>query len=292
MYHCFRSGLDSQLLDREPFQFDHRLGAHPALSLENLGRVLPALPSQQVFYSKSTRDTSADLDRLHQDHKNGLSIEDTIENIRTSDSYIMVRSPETDPSFASLHQELLQDVGKLIRARGAGKEARESMLYLFIASPDSVTPFHIDRYSTILMQFRGSKTVTVYPAWDDRVAAPQECEDYVAYAAQHGPRRRSGAEAHGRAFSFAPGQSLHIPFAAGHHVQNGSHDVSISMSIIFKSTETERMRKAIMFNRRARQAFSSLGYQPGVVGQKPWRDAIKAAVHSGVHHAAKLLRPR
>lgn len=87
----------------------------------------------------------------------------------------MVRSPETDPSFASLHRELLNDVGKMIRAHGAGKDVCESMLYLFIASPDIVTPFHIDRYSTVLMQFRGIKTVTV---------------------------------------------SLHIPFAAGHHVQN------------------------------------------------------------------------
>jgi hypothetical protein len=292
MYHCFSPGLSTQLLDREPFQFDHRLAGHPALSLENLGRVLPALPPHQVFYSKSTRDTSADLDRLHEDRKNGLSIEETIENIRTSDSYVMVRSPETDPSFSSLYQDLLKDVAKLIQARGAGNEARESMLYLFIASPDSVTPFHIDRYSTILMQFRGSKSITVYPPWDERVAASHECEDYVAYAAQHGPRRIAGAEAHGKTFDFVPGQSLHIPFAAGHHVQNGSDDVSISMSIIFKSAETERMRKAIMFNRRARQVFSGLGFRPAVVGQTPWKDAMKAAVHSGAHHATKLFRRR
>ena len=292
MAHCFSPDLDANLLDREPFKFGHRLLGHPALSLETLGRVLPALPAHQVFYSKSTQDTEADLDRLHEDKRNGLSIEETIQNIQSTDSYIMVRSPETDPSFASLHSELLDDVGKIIQARGAGKNAVESMLYLFIASPSSVTPFHIDRYSTMLMQFRGSKNVTIYPAWDKRVADPRECEDYLTYAAHRGPVRLAGAEAFGKSFSFSPGQSIHIPFAAGHHVQNGADDVSISMSIIFKTAATERMRKAIMFNRKARHAFRRFGLQPDAVGQQPWKDAIKGAVYSGAHRAKQLIGPR
>lgn len=286
---CFNPDLDARLLDRQPFKFSHNLMGHPALSLENLGRVLPALSTDLVFYSKSTRDTGADLDRLHEEKRNGLSIEETIENIRTSDSYIMVRSPETDPSFASLHKELLDEVGKLIQERGSGNEARESMLYLFIASPNSVTPFHIDRYSTILMQFRGSKTVTIYPAWDERVTDQRECEDYVAYAAKRGPRLKTEGEECGTSFSFSPGQALHIPFVAGHHVQNGADDVSISMSIIFKTDETERMRRAILFNRKARKAFSGLGFQPAVVGQNPLKDAMKAVVQSNADRVAKLL---
>jgi hypothetical protein len=291
-YHCFSPDCNPRSLDREPFKFNHSLLGHPALSLENLGRVLPALPAKQVFYSRSTRDTGDDLDRLHQDKPNGLSIEETIENIRTSDSYIMVRSPETDPSFASLHKELLSDVEQMIRASGTGRDALESMLYLFIASPDSVTPFHIDRYSTVLMQFRGSKTMTIYPAWDDRVADPRECEDYVAYSAQRGPARKAQADVHCTAFSFSPGESLHIPFAAGHHVKNGSEDVSISMSIIFTTAETERLRKAILFNRRARQTLSRFGFQPSTVGQAPWKDSVKAAVQSGAHRAARLFGAR
>lgn len=289
MAQCFEPGFDARLLDREPFKLQHRLMGHPALELTNLGRVLPALPADQVFYSKSTRDTGEDLDRLHEQRRNGLSIEETIENIRTSDSYIMVRSPESDPSFASLHRDLLADVEEIIRARGAGMEALESMLYLFIASPNSVTPFHIDRYSTLLLQFRGSKTVTIYPAWDERVADQDACEDYVAYAAHRGPRRHDGGESFGKAFEFSPGESLHIPFVAGHHVQNGADDVSISMSIIFKTAETERMRKAIMFNRKARQALSRFGFQPSVVGQAPTKDAIKAMAYTGAHRLARLL---
>lgn len=292
MTRCFEPNLDPRLLDREPFRFSHRLMEHPALSLDNLGRVLPALPKEQVFYSRSTRDTGEDLDRLHENNRNGLSIEETIENIRGADSYIMVRSPETDASFGSLHRALLEEVSALMRLNGRSGGVRESMLYLFIASPNSVTPFHIDRYSTLLLQFRGSKTVTIYPAWDPRVADQQACEDYVAYAAPRGPRRHPGGEALGTAFSFSPGEALHIPFVAGHQVENGPDDVSISMSIIFQTAETERLRKAMMFNRQARKALSRFGLQPSVVGQAPWRDAIKAVAYSGARRTARLLGSR
>ena len=73
---------------------------------------------------------------------------------------------------------------------------------------------------------------------------------------------------------------------------NGADDVSISMSIIFKTAETERMRNAILFNHKARKALSGFGFQPGVVGQSPWKDAMKAGAHSSAHRAAKLRGSR
>jgi hypothetical protein len=290
MLTCFANDLDKNLLDRQPFKFAHRLMGHPALELENLGRVLPALKPEQVFFSKSTRNTGEDLDRLHLNQRNGLSIEETIHNIKTSDSYIMVRSPETDPSFADLHKALLADVESLIQARGAGRVALESMLYMFIASPNSVTPFHIDRYSTFLTQFRGSKTVTVFPAWDKRVVNPQECEDYVAYSAQRGPKWSPQSERYGTAFEFSPGEALHIPFLAGHHVRNGADDVSISLSIIFKTDETERLRNVILFNRKARKLLSPVGLEPSLPGQSESRDFAKAGLYGGMYKAYKAYK--
>src|SRR4051794_35273274 len=88
---CFADDIDRERLDHEAFTFRHRLMGHPALSLENLGRVIPALPPSQVFYSSGVLDRRDDFDRAHVDHRNGLSIEETIETIRTSNSYVMVR---------------------------------------------------------------------------------------------------------------------------------------------------------------------------------------------------------
>lgn len=290
MLTCFPEDLNADQLDRKPFKFAHRLMGHPALSIENLGRVLPRLNPQQLFYSKSTRSTDEDLDRLHINRRSDLSIEQTIYAMKTSDSYIMVRSPETDPSFVDLHRALLSDVETVIKASGAGQEALESMLYLFIASPNSVTPFHIDRYSTFLTQFRGSKTVTIFPAWDKRVVKAKECEDYVAYRAERGPRWDPASERYGTPFEFSPGEAIHIPFLAGHHVRNGADDVSISMSIIFKTDDTERLRQAILFNRKSRKLLSPFGLAPSIVGQSPMKDSIKAALYSNTHRVYMALK--
>jgi hypothetical protein len=285
---CFTGDLPRPLLDREAFTFTHALLGHPALTLENLERVLPALPREQVFYSSGLLSEGDDLDRAHVDHRNGLSLKETIETIRTSDSYIMVRSPETDASFDPLFRDLKGDVESLIRARGVGTEAIDSMLYLFIASPNSVTPFHIDRYSTLLMQFSGSKEVCVFPQWDERVVSAGDCEAYMAGAGRR-PVWRPAAEPLASRFHFRPGDALHIPFMAGHLVRNGADEVSISMSIIFNTAETMAQIKALMLNQRLRAPLGRFGITPRPVGPDPRRDMLKASVWNSAARVARTV---
>lgn len=277
MTHCFAEDIRPDLLDRQPFKFHHKLLDHPALSLENLSRVLPTLPQQQVMYSKGLLDVSDDFESTFSKKPRDRTLEETIESIRTSDGYIMVRSPEADASFADLHKALCAEVAALMKARGVGTLPIDAMLYLFIASPNSVTPFHIDRYSTFLMQFRGSKTVSVGMPWDDRLVSQPDREAYVV-------RERTKlhwtnqSDDYATAFHFSPGEALHIPFIAGHHVRNGPEDVSISMSIIFNTDESIRWRNAIAFNHVLRKQLNKISLTPTSVGHSHWRDAVKATM--------------
>jgi hypothetical protein len=285
---CFTGQLPQEHLDRKAFTFTHGLLGHPALSLDNLERVLPALPREQVFYSSGLLSESDDLDRAHVDHANGLSLRETIETIRTSDSYIMVRMPETDASFHPLFRDLKADVEELMRARDVGTQAIDSMLYLFIASPKSVTPFHIDRYSTFLMQFSGSKEVCVFPQWDERVVSAGDCEAYMAGAGRR-PVWRPEAEPLASRFQFKPGDALHIPFMAGHLVRNGGDEVSISMSIIFNTAETMAQIKALMLNQRLRENLRRFGMTPSPVGPNPRRDLLKASLWNSAASVAHTV---
>lgn len=277
MLSCFGEGVSADKLDREPYKFVHKLMDHPALRLDNLARVLPTLPKEQVMYSKRLLQNGDDFESTFRQRPQDQTIEETIEGIRTSDSYIMVSSPQVDASFAPLHKELIADVESLMRSRGLGKEALTPKLYLFIASPNSVTPFHIDRYSTFLMQFRGSKTVTVSKPWDERVVSAKDCENYVSYASTKLPWSEE-KNAHATAFEFHPGDALHIPFVAGHHVRNGADDVSISMSIIFNTEQSTAWREALNFNQRARKVFGRFGLPPAPVGHRPVADGAKARI--------------
>ena len=51
MLRCFDEGVDASLLDRGSFVCGHRLMGHPALSMENLAKVIPRLPQGQIRWS-------------------------------------------------------------------------------------------------------------------------------------------------------------------------------------------------------------------------------------------------
>lgn len=282
---CFDLDLDAATLDRRATVFHHQLLGHPCLSLENLAQVLPRLPAEQVFHSNGRLSNHDNFDRAHIEHRAEKGLEETLEALRHTDAYIMVRSPETDPSFRDLYQALKQDVQQTVKAAGIPGDINDSMLYLFIASPNSVTPFHIDRYSTFLMQFRGSKEVTVYPPWDPRVVDDEDAEHFFAKTG----RRPGWSDAKlglGTPFHFEPGQALHIPFAAGHHVRNGADDVSISLSIIFNTAQTRALIRALAFNHRCRRWLGPLGLQPRRVAL----DAPGVALKSTSYGIGRRLR--
>lgn len=278
MLNCFEQ-LDGGLLDRASFKCRHKLMGHPALEFSNLARVIPALPPKQVMYSVRHLATADNFEKTFSQRPLERSIEETLENIRTSDSYVMIQSPETDPSFRDLHRQLLADVEQLMRDRGVGRAALNPHLYLFIASPGGITPFHLDRYSTFLLQFSGSKMVSVFPQWDESVVSAPRLEDYVAYHNTSLPWS-DDMDALGTHYHFAPGDALHIPFAAGHHVHNGPDEVSVSMSIIFNTKESMRWRHALNFNHAARGRFDRVGLAIRPVGRSKLRDRVKARVWS------------
>lgn len=290
MYKCFVDGFDEGMLDRRGALLKHKLLSHPALSLENLAAVIPALPQKEhVFYSKELLDTGADFESTYRSRPQDRTIEETIDSIRRSNSYIMVRAPEVHDSFKELHRDLISDVETVMRKRGAGSAALDPQLYLFIASPNSVTPFHLDRYSTFLLQFRGSKTVSIFPQWNEQVVPAARLEDYVAYASTKLDWQDS-MNALGVHHEFQPGDALHIPFAAGHHVKNGPGDVSISMSIIFNTDESEVWRRALLFNQFSRRRLARIGLAPSPVGKGGWRDAAKSGLWRAMSRARRGIR--
>lgn len=274
MFNSFADTDALKLMDKEAFKFHHKLLGHPSLSLENLAVVLPRL-KDRVVYSKDLLNLSDDFEETFKQNPKEKSLEEVIETIRTGNSYIMVNGPEADASFKDLHRLLLEDVESLMRQLGVGNKAIDSKLFLFIASPNSVTPYHIDRYSTFLMQFRGTKQVSVFPQWNETAVSSANREAYIAYSSTKLPFNDE-IDKLGQVFDFAPGEAIHIPFIAGHHVKNGVDDVSISMSIIFNTAQSMAWRQALRFNFAARKMMSRFGLQPSSVGHSVIKDKIKA----------------
>lgn len=273
MLKCFDPSTDGRELDRAPFKFHHQLMGHPALELENLAKVIPSLPEEYVKYSKGLMRNGEDFENCNILHRSQMPLAETIECMRTSDSYVMVRSPQIHESFQPVFRDLSGDVEHLLRQMFGQRDRLliKPQLYLFIASPGSHTPFHIDRNSTMLLQFRGSKQVVLFPPWEPRVVTDEHREAYAAYDNTKLPWSEE-RDAFGQRFDFAPGEGLHIPFIAGHYVQNGNDDVSISMSIIFNTPESHAQLDALQFNHKVR----GMGWGPSPVGHSAGRDQLKS----------------
>ena len=289
---CFEDSDAFSLQDAAPFKFRHKLQGHPALELDTLKRLVPTLPEDQLYYSNARMKRDDDFESSITDRRSESRIDAIIENIRSSSGYIMVRSPEVLPAFRDLYRDLVADVGDTVRARGFGPEATEPMLYLFISSPNAVTPFHFDRQSNFLFQLRGSKVVTIFKPWDPRVITQLEYEHHISRKELAAVKWKPEAESLGTAFDFQPGEALHIPYCGGHHVTNGPGDLSISLAIFFNHQRNEERMRALLFNRRVRPYLAKVGTEPGPVARHRRADAFKARAFSALSRAANRLRPR
>lgn len=276
----FRTGIFSDLinpaqLNLRPFKSRHSLLGDPALELETLTETLLRLPQNQVRYTTRRLDAGDNFEETFRKNNGNKSLESTLRNMLSTDALIMVNSPEIDPIFQPIYEQIMGSVSELVAYRDAKRRILMPTLYLFLASPNSVTPFHLDRYSTFLFQFRGTKEVYVGHPWDSRVVSNADCEAYVSYANTQLPwcdERKQQLEH----FHFQPGEALHIPFVSGHFVKNGPEDISISLSVIFNTEQTMMWRRALNFNHRARRALKPLKVAPAPVGRNALRDASKA----------------
>lgn len=272
----FLEKIDHRKLDVSPFKVRHSLLDAKALELEALTETLLRLPKSQVYYVNSILDKQDNFEATFQrERSRKTSLQGTLRDLQHSNSLIMANSPEVDSAFRPLYEEIMESVRELIGHQDRKKRILMPTLYLFIASPNSVTPFHIDRYSTFLFQFRGSKKLYVAEPWDTRVVSDASREAYVSYADTQLPWSE-GREELFTCFDFNPGEAVHIPFVSGHFVKNGPEDVSISMSLIFNTEHTMMWRRALNFNHRARKLMKPLGMSPYPVGQSDARDSSKS----------------
>nr|BDT29341.1 cupin-like domain-containing protein [Bacteriovorax sp. HI3] len=270
---CLQGEINPKNLDRKPFGFSHNLANHPSLSFENLSRVITTMPEEKVMFSKGLNDLNKDFEQVLVDGKKGFDLHEVIETIRTGNAYIAVRNPELDPSFKDIFEGICHDVGEFMKKNGTGTKPLEPMLWLFIASPGSITPFHFDRYSNFIMQIRGSKELAVFPPRVEEVISSKELESYIDNKPAY-PEWNEEKDKHAHKFNFKSGEAVHIPYTSGHYVKNGMDDISITISVFYHTEETLGWSKAMMVNNRMRR----MGITPKAVGKSALLDRFKSAM--------------
>ena len=249
---------------RRPFLIGHRLGDHPLFALPRLVELARALPAKSVEYNAGNVAVNQDPDRTPH---TGLSAEETIRRIEDRQSWMVLKNVEQDADYAGLLYRCLEEVERLGHPYGRGISHREG--FIFISSPGSVTPYHMDPELNFLLQVRGSKQVSMFDAADRTLLSEQELERFYS-GAHRNLVFKDEYQAKAAVFELTPGKGLHFPVTAPHWVKNGDA-VSISFSITFMTRATER--RSILYS--VNHYLRGKGLSPAPVGRSRWRDGVK-----------------
>jgi hypothetical protein len=262
--------------DRQPFAIEHGLASHPLFELDRLIALSCALPADKVEYNAGTLPVTQDP---RQTPRTGLSVLETIRRIEECRSWMVLKNVEIDADYRELAERCLAPM------RGLCPDMRALELFVFISSPDAVTPYHIDPECNFLLQIRGTKTIRTFPAWDRSVLSEQELERFYAGGTRNLFRLTPETETKARTFELGAGQGLHIPVNAPHWVANGPN-VSISFSVTFRTDASDRREIAYRINHQLRR----LRLRPRPVGHSPAIDGVKYALFDGARRLARAVR--
>ena len=210
-----------------PHKFAHSLGQHPLLELDALAALAESLPAASIEYNFADLPLGID----GKPAPTGIPIGETIRRIGETGSWAALKNIEQAPAYAGLLHDLLAELRGAIEPRTGRMMKLQG--FVFITSPGGVTPYHFDPEHNILLQVRGSKVMTQFPAGDARYAPDETHEAYHTGGGRE-LHWRDELLAGGREFPLAPGEALFVPVMAPHFVRNGP-EPSVSLSITWRS---------------------------------------------------------
>ncbi|PEQ13264.1 transcriptional regulator [Novosphingobium sp. PC22D] len=240
-----------------PHKLAHGLLDHPLLELEALARFAETLPEASIEYNASDQPIGIE----GKPAPTGIPIGETIRTIGESGSWAVLKNIEQNSEYARLLADLLDELRPVIEAR-TGRMLK-TQGFIFVTSPGGVTPYHFDPEHNILLQIRGSKTMTQFPAGDPAYAADEMHEVYHKGGARELPWREE-LLAGGRDFAIGPGEAVFVPVMAPHFVRSGPTP-SISLSITWRSEWSFAESDARALNGMLRR----LGIRPAAPGRWP-----------------------
>jgi ribosomal protein L16 Arg81 hydroxylase len=245
-----------------PCGVKHRLADHPLLTLESLAELADRMPASSAERHLADQPLvkpggSPDIEG---------SPAETIRTIETNGYWMVLWNIEDDPLYAKLMNDFLDEVEQTIPLRKG--EMRNRQAFVFLSAPNATTPVHIDPEHNFLLQIRGIKEMNV-GEWRDAKHESSELERY--YGGGH--RNLDALPDKVETFRMDPGDGTYVPSFAPHFVKN-MDNVSVSLSITFRTRASERNENVHRFNSRLRKK----GRHPREVGQMAMLDRGKAFV--------------
>jgi hypothetical protein len=257
-----------------PAEFVHDLHHDGRLTLDAIADLADRLPRSAAIY-----DTAAQpLLVPHGGPPRGELARpgDVIRDLGTANAWLTMLNVDQDPEYADLMNSTLDRLEEGMIGR-QGK-MRNRAAFIFLSSPNSVTPAHFDIEHSLLMQLRGSKTVSI-GGFVDEAARRHEVERY--WDGSHGrvetmPQKLASS-------CLVPGRGVYLPPVVPHWVHNGP-DVSVSITLTYFTSSTVRENRIEDFNSLLRRWHM----KPRPAGRSPTTDTAKVIAMGGLAVSRRL----
>jgi hypothetical protein len=262
----------------------HDLADHPLLqigSLVELGKRQQARKLVRTHSADATAATSfADAPNLH---PNAKSAEETLADVARARAWMSLLNVQADPVYRGFIDEVLDSVRPDVDRNDPGMCYRAG--WIFVSSPNAITPFHIDHEHNFILQIRGKKRLFTWDHRDRDVVSERGQELFHDEHSRELVIWREHLRQKAIVFDLEPGMGGYMPSTTPHMVENGD-DVSITISFTYYTDATRRRELLYRTNTRLRR----FGVIPTPVGESPARDALKNAVMGRVSDARAFVR--
>ncbi len=266
----------------QPGLVRHTLSDHPLFTLDALAALATRMREQDIEYNRGDLPIGIDFENVP---GNGLAIADTIRGIEENRSWVVLKYVDQDPAYRSLLASTLAELDAAIRAKTGAMLKQEA--FIFISSPDSVTPLHFDPEHNILLQLRGAKSMTVFPGDDEEIAPPEAHERLHTGEGHRNLPWKPDYAPRGQRFDLQVGDGIHVPLMAPHWVKNGPY-ISISFSVTWRSAHSYAEAEARGLNAVLRRR----GLMPASPKPFPARNFIKSTAFRAVRKASAIIGRR
>jgi hypothetical protein len=264
-----------------PFAIRHQLSGHPLLTLARLAQLATELPRDLIEYNSGSVAISQDPDTIP---LLDLDPVEVVKQIETAGAWMVLKRVEKSPPYRALLEDTLLSVA---RARGyrnladAGFEQVEG--FIFVSSPNSTTPFHLDSEDNFFVQIHGEKYFTIFDNADRSIASEDDIEHSMTK--HRNLKYDERLNGHGIEFHMFDGDGCFVPYQWPHWVRTADEH-SISMAITWKTREVRRINDLHFCNSMLR----GIGLPQKPPGVQPRLDAVKLAVYRAGVAAVQPLR--
>jgi hypothetical protein len=265
----------------KPFAIRHTLAGHPLLTLPRIAQLASELPRDLIEYNSGKVAISQDPDAIPSVDLDPVEI---VNRIETAGAWMVLKRVENSPEYRKLLEDTLLSVARARSCNSlldAGFEQVEG--FLFVSSPNSTTPFHLDSEDNFFVHIHGEKFFTIFDNTDRAIVDDNEIERSMTKHRNLKFDERFASR--GQEFHLFAGDGCYVPYQWPHWVRTANSH-SISMAITWKTREVRRLNDLHFFNSMLR----GIGFPQKAPDKQPALDALKLAVYRTVTTAIKPLR--